>query len=77
MSEYTAVFPVGKRTCRVSATVRTTTAVNASNGMVVTWTPDNPGALSGSEQVQYVNGVGNFLAALSNALVPLSLVVPQ
>ena len=77
MSEYTAVFPVGKRACRVSATVRTTAAVNAANGMAVTWTPDSPGVLSPTEQVQYVNGVGNFLAALSNALVPLSLVVPQ
>ena len=77
MSEYTAVFPVGKRTCRVSATVRTTTAVNASNGMVVTWNPDSPGVLNPTEQAQYINGVGNFLASLSNAMVPLSLVVPQ
>jgi hypothetical protein len=76
MSEYTAVFPVGKRTCRVSATVRTTAPLAALSGMIVTWTPDNPGAMNASEQVQYANGVSSFLATLSNALLPLSVVVP-
>jgi len=76
MSDYTAVFPVGKRTCQLSATVRTTAAIDALNGMIVTWSPDNPGAMSAVEQVQYANGVASFLATLSNDLLPLSVVVP-
>jgi hypothetical protein len=76
MSDYTVVFPVGTRKCQLSATVRTTAPLAALSGMIVTWSPDNPGAMTPGEQVQYSNGVSSFLATLSNALLPLSVVVP-
>jgi len=77
MSEYTSVFPVGHRTCRLSATVRTTAPTTALNGMSITWSPDSPGAMSPGEQAQYVNGVSNFLVSMTDTLIPLSIAVPS
>jgi len=77
MSDYTVVFSVGKRRCQLTATVRTTAPMTPLSSMVVSWSPDTPsGPFSALEQAQYVNGVTNFLASLSNQLIPLSIAVP-
>jgi len=71
MTEYSARFPVGNRTCTMFATC----PGNAPNSFLASlqtqWTPDIPALLSVTERAQYVNGMGNFLASLNNQLIPL------
>ena len=73
MSTYTAVFPVGSRTCTLIATARPNVPNDILASLQVQWLPDTPVSFSASERAQFVNGRENFLAGLSNALAPMSI----
>ena len=69
------LFPVGNRTLQLSATAHPNAPLTALSSLVVSWSPDNPTSLSAVERAQYVNAKANFLASLSNQLIPMSIMV--